>query len=254
MSRSPGQPAVRHGIESVFDRERSAVGEADDVQRRRRTGASTRFAHREPRRGVPVFPLDIGQCRRHCAVPGQPDADSDKAAVAIAPSDVAQAVGCVGQAMQQHHGADRRSVGLEDIGAVPVLLEIARVDRAAGKIAIAGVAAFLLELVDDFGADVAKERVLGLEVGRPVGLVDFRRTHLVRHVGMPELQRRPALGIICAHGKKSSRRPRPSAAACASETGTTSPSWSLAITLSRERTTVVDYCRTATDRRSPEWR
>ncbi len=154
---------------------------------------------------------------------GQPDADDDEAAVAIAPCDVAQAVGQIGEAVQQHHGADRRSVGLEDVGAVPVLLEIAGVDRAAGEVAIAGGAA---------SRPRACRRPLCGPRGRPRPRPSARSPNRPCRCPPPACRaaRRcaraaaaPALGIIGPHGKKG-RRNHDQQQQRAPEAGTTLPS------------------------------
>ena len=102
-------------------------------------GPARRRASRTARRvaAVPVLPFDVGQARpARCRGPAS-GSPPPRSRVAIAAGDVAQAVGRIGQAVQQHHRADRRSVGLEDVGAVPVLREVAGIDRAAVEVAVA---------------------------------------------------------------------------------------------------------------------
>ena len=85
------------------------------MQRRRRSDATARFPHGEPRRCRPIFPFGVDQPGRNGAVTGQPDDNRDKAMVPIKPGDVALAVGRVGQAVQQHYCADGRAVGLQHV-------------------------------------------------------------------------------------------------------------------------------------------
>jgi hypothetical protein len=61
----------------------------------------------------PVLPFDVGEAGGDGAVPGQTDHDRDKAVIAICPRDMALAVRRVRQAMQQYHGAHRRTRGLQ---------------------------------------------------------------------------------------------------------------------------------------------
>ena len=201
----PRQPLVVDGIEGVLHRQRAAVGEADDMERPRRANAPASLADGKTGRGVPVLPFDVGQGRRHGAVARHPDRHGDEAAVAIGARDVAQAVRRIGQPVQQDDGADRGPVGLEDVGAVPVLREVAGIDRAAGVVAVARCPRLLVELVDDICPDLAKDRLLGLAIGGPVGLVDVRGMPVVRHVGVPRIERRPTLGIPGADGKQRCR-------------------------------------------------
>ena len=148
-----------------------------------------RLAHGEARGRIPVLPFDVGQGGRNGAMGRHPDRHGDKAVVAIAARDVAQAVGRIGEPVQQDDRADRRPVGLEDVGAVPVLREVAGIDRAAVVVAVARDAGLGVELVGDFGPHAAEDRLFGLEPGRPVGLVDLGGVHVVRHVGVPRLER-----------------------------------------------------------------
>ena len=106
--------------------------------------------------------------------------------------------------MQQDDRADRGPVGLEDVGAVPVLCEVAGIDRAARVIAIARCLRLVVDLVDDLGPHLAKHRLLSLEVGGPVGLVDLRGVPVVRHIGVPGIERGTALGIP---GPRDQQRP-----------------------------------------------
>ena len=46
---------------------------------------------------------------------GQPDDNRDKAMVPVEPGDVALAIGRVGQAVQQHHGADGSAARLQHV-------------------------------------------------------------------------------------------------------------------------------------------
>ena len=191
----PRQPLVVDGVERVFHRQRAAIGEADDMERLGRADAPAGLANRQTRCRVPVLPFDIGQRRRHGAVRRHPDRHRDEAPVAVVPCNVAQAVGRIGQAMEENDCAERRPVGLEDIRAVPIRREVAGIDRTARVVAVARGSRLLVELVDNFCPHLAKDRLFGRKVGSPVSLVDLRGVPVARHVGMPWIKRRSALGI-----------------------------------------------------------
>mgnify|MGYP003693589755 CR=1 FL=1 len=181
----PRQLLVVERIERVFHRQRAAVGEAHDVERLRRVRHAA-CASRTARRVAASQSSHSTSVKRgrNGAMGRHPDRHRDEAVVAIAARDVAQAVGRIGEPVQQDDRADRRPVGLENVGAVPVLREVAGIDRAAVVVAVARDAGFGVELVGDFGPHAAEDRLLGLEVGRPVGLVDLVGVHVVRHVGV----------------------------------------------------------------------
>src|SRR6202040_421294 len=102
----------------------------------RSADAPSRLSDGEPRRRHPVLPLDVGQGARNGAVRWQPDRDRDIAVFAIAPGDMAQTIGRIRQPMQEYHRSDRCSVGLEHIGAIPVLRKAFRIDGTTLEIAI----------------------------------------------------------------------------------------------------------------------
>jgi len=89
--------------------------------------------------------------------------------------------------VQHHHGAAGRPVGLQNVGAVEVLLEVAGIDRAAGEVAVAGYARCLVDPVDDLPAHVAEDLLFVPEVRSPVALVDVGGMQVVRHIGVPYL-------------------------------------------------------------------
>ena len=101
---------------------------------------------------------------------GQARQEGHEAAVAVELADVPPAVGGVGQAVQEDDGTRRRSVRLQDVGAVPVVGEIARIDRAALEVAIDRDPLIGLELLGDLGSDLVEDGLLGGEVARPVQL------------------------------------------------------------------------------------
>jgi hypothetical protein len=51
----------------------------------------------------------------------------------------------------------------------------------------------------DLAVHVVEHRLLGREILAPIGLVDRIRAHFGRGVGMPELERRAALGVVDAN-------------------------------------------------------
>jgi hypothetical protein len=66
-------------------------------------------------------------------------------------------------------------------------------------------AAVAIDLVDDLGPDLAKSRFFGPQVGRPVGFIDLGCAELVRDDGMPELEGRPALRVVCPDAQQAHR-------------------------------------------------
>ena len=95
----PRQSLILKGIERIFQREGAAVGKTDDVQGERWANTPPRLPDREPRRRHPVFPGDAGQGARNGAMRWQSDRDRDKPMFAIAPGDMAQTIGRVGEPM-----------------------------------------------------------------------------------------------------------------------------------------------------------
>ena len=90
-----------------------------------------------------------------------------------------------------------------------------RVDRAAFEIAVDRDALVLVQLLGDLGAQALEDVRLGFEVAVPVGLVELLDAQLVRDVGVPGLQWRPALGVPGAQRKQrqcGDREPRPACA------------------------------------------
>jgi hypothetical protein len=77
--------------------------------------ATTRLPYRKPCRRHPILPFSIHQPCRNGAMPGQSDHYRDKTVVTIETGDMALAVGRVRQAVQQHHCADRRTIGLKHV-------------------------------------------------------------------------------------------------------------------------------------------
>ncbi len=101
-----GQSRVLDRVERVLDRQRAAVGEADEVQRLAGADPAAGLTHGEPGGGGPVLPGDVGECGRHGAVGRQARHDDQPAPLAVELADVAAAVGGVGEAVQEDHGAD----------------------------------------------------------------------------------------------------------------------------------------------------
>ena len=157
------------------------------------------FPYGEPGRCHPVLPLHVGQGGRHGSVRWQPDRDRDVAQFAVAAGDVAQAVRRIREAVQKNDGPDRRAVRLENVRPVPVLHEVARIDRTSVEVSITGNASFRIQSGHDLGLHGLEHPRLGLEVGGPVCLVEFRRRQFMRHVCMPKFEPRPALGIVGTH-------------------------------------------------------
>ena len=166
------------------------------MQRSRGPRAPARLADRQSGGLGPLFPLDVGEAARHCAMAGQPDGDRHVSVVAVAPRDVPQAVRRIRQSVEQDHGAGGSAGGLHDVRAVPVLREIARVDRAAGEIAVGGIAGLGIELVRHLRAHLVEDPLLRGDVLVPIRLGDLCGRQLVRDVGVPEFQRGAALRVV----------------------------------------------------------
>ena len=128
MTRSGCAGGHRRRIERVLHRQRAAVGEADECKGAR-TGCAG--APRAPQAAWPPTsrPIRCRSVRRHGAVRRAAGWRWRQSRIAIAARDVPQAEGRIGQAVQQHHGADRRPGRFEDVGAVEVLREVPRIDR-----------------------------------------------------------------------------------------------------------------------------
>ena len=191
----PGQLRIVEGVERVLHRERAAVGEPDQMQGARGTDAPPGLSHRETRRFRPVLPVDVGQGGRHGAMRRQPDRDGDIAVLPVPPREVAQAVRRIGQSVQQHDRADGGSFRLEDVRAIPVVREAARIDRAAVVVAVGGGPVFRLELLCDLRSHLVEERLLGLDVAFPLDLPEIPRLEIVGDVGVPQRERRPSLRV-----------------------------------------------------------
>ena len=146
------QAVVLERFQGVVQGERAAIGEADQMQGLARRHAPPRLAHREPGGCRPVLPVDRGQRTRHGAVRGQARHQGHEAAVAVGLGDVALAEGCVGEAVQEDGDTLRLAVGQEEVRAVPVVGEVAGIDRAALEIAVDRAAVLFRQLVRDLGA------------------------------------------------------------------------------------------------------
>ncbi len=102
-----------------------------------------------------------------------PDRHRHETQLAIATRNVTEAVGRIGQTVQQDHRSGRRPIGLENIGVVEVVREVAGIDRATRVEAVAQRMVLGIDLVDDLAAHVAEDCLFGSDVGRPVHLVDL---------------------------------------------------------------------------------
>ena len=101
------QPVVAERVERVFERQRAAVGVADEMQRLAGAGAPAAFSDRKAGRRHPVLPFDRGEPARNRAVARKPHADRDKAVRAIELGDMTQAERRVGQPVQEDDRAGR---------------------------------------------------------------------------------------------------------------------------------------------------
>ena len=75
--------------------------------------------------------------------------------------------------MEENRGAYGDAIRLEEIGTIPVLRKMARIDRAAVEIAIGGHAVFGSQFLSYLGSDVLKDGVFSLQKVRPISLIEF---------------------------------------------------------------------------------
>ena len=169
-------------------RQRAAVRVADQMERRCRTGATARLADCQAGRRLPVLPVDVGEARGHRAVSRQADGDRQPAVRAVRLRDVPGAVRRVGETVQQHDGAARRPVGLEDEGAVPVVRQLRRIDRAGGGVPVELDAVAGRRGVDHRCPDRVERRILGAQVAGPVGRGEIVGVQLLGDERVPRLQ------------------------------------------------------------------
>jgi hypothetical protein len=101
---------------------------------------------------------------------------------------MAQAVGRIGQPVQQDDDAKRLAIGFHDVGAVPVLSKARGINRARLEIAIDRHALVGRQLLADLGAQAGHDRVLLRQVASPVGRVELLGPEFLGNEGMPRLQ------------------------------------------------------------------
>src|ERR1700730_4264510 len=100
--------------------------------------------------------------------------------------------------MQKYHGSNWGFIGLEHIGAVPVLRKAFRIDGTALEITIDRNTLARVELLADFILHLRENLVFSLEIIGPIGGIDGFGLQLVRHEGVPRLERGPALRNVDA--------------------------------------------------------
>ena len=98
--------------------------------------AAAGFAHREPGRGRPVLPLDVGEPRRHRAVPGRRMAIATQPRSRYSSADVPARCRASRSGRAAARRRPGRAVRLEHVGAVPVVRQVRRVDRAAVEVPV----------------------------------------------------------------------------------------------------------------------
>ena len=82
----------------------------------------------------------------------EPDGHRNEASVSVSERDVPEAVGGVGQTMQEDDRPDRITLRVEDIGPVPVLDEMSRVNGTALEIAVVRDTVLVRQSLGDFGS------------------------------------------------------------------------------------------------------
>ena len=106
------------------------------MQRFAIAGAQDRLANRQLCCRQPILPGGACQSAWHRPVSRQPDCDGNEAVRGIAFRNMPDAVGRVGQAMQENRRPDGIASRREDKRAVPVVREVGRIKGAPVKIAI----------------------------------------------------------------------------------------------------------------------
>ena len=130
--------------------------------------------------------VDLGQRRpAPCHAPGRRMPMAMKPRSLVALGDVAQAVGRIGQPVQEDHGAARRAVGLQQEAAVPVLHEAVGMHRAAGEVAVGEDPVLRLQRVRHLAPHRLEGGLLDLDVARPVGGIERRDRQFLRHHQVP---------------------------------------------------------------------
>ncbi len=183
-------------IQRVFHRQRAAVGKPHQMQWQRARGLCSGLAHRQSRRRQPGLPRHIDQPGGHCAVTGYAQTKGDKALLAIALGQVAQAVRGIGQAVQEHGYPFYLALGAQQVGAIPVVLKAGRVDGRALIVAIARQLLLRRRLGDHLLLHQIEQLLLASQIGWPVAAIQFVGAELGGNEGMPQLQRRSLPGEV----------------------------------------------------------
>ena len=98
--------------------------------------------------------------------------------------------------MEEDDGTGGASIRLQNVGPVPVLREMARIDRTAFEIPVDRDAILLWKPLRDLGPHGIEDGFFGLQVPRPICFIEFMCMQFVRHIGMPGLQRRSNLRLV----------------------------------------------------------
>ena len=105
--------------------------------------------------------------------------------------------------MQEHDRAERAAIRLQDKGPVPVLPEMAGVDRASFEIPVQRNAIPRSQPTCNLVPDSLENAVLGIDVFGPVRPIDRTGAQLMRHKGVPGFERGPPLRIPRAQADES---------------------------------------------------
>ena len=195
------QRAARVGqrIERIFHRQRTAVGKAHQMQRPLARCQQSGLPHRQSGGGQPGLPIHIHEAGWHGAVAGDPQPQRDKALLLIASGQMAQAIGGVGQAVQQHRHPFDFPLGAQQVGAVPVLLKAGGIDGGVLIVAIAGQLLLRRRLGDHLGGHQLEQLCFAGQIGLPVAAVELIGTEFGGHHCVPQLQRRCLPGEVGDH-------------------------------------------------------
>src|SRR5262245_14564975 len=103
----------------------------------------------------------------------QTDTDHDEAPIAIMLSHVPETVRRIGQSMEEHDETDRLAVRLHHVGAIPIVIEVRRINRTRLEVAINRHAITRWEFLAYLGTNARHNLVLAREVASPVCRVNL---------------------------------------------------------------------------------
>jgi hypothetical protein len=185
-------------IERMGDCQSTAVRIADHVERQARGGAA-RFADGEAGCRLPLLDAGAGEARGHRAMARKADRDDMPAARLVEPGDVAQAVGRVGEAVEEDDCAQRPARRCDRDAAVPILQQVRRVHRGLCPIAVLGDPGLARQLVGHLGLYRGEDSLFAAHPLRPVHIVELAGGRFLGDEQVPGLERRAAHRLPAPH-------------------------------------------------------